>query len=212
MKSFGYMAFVTVVAALVLPIGSIAYSQEAETQPATKKVACLGDSITRGPYPAKLGKILGDDFKVGVFAHPGIPLAKYATAKGWGKARGFKADIVVIMLGTNDAHEKNWKSKAFFQEKMRALVDSYREVNPRAAIYLCAPPPILRSKWGHDGKLLADEIVPAVKEVAKAEDCELIDLYTTFLGKEELSRDGVHSNAKGYELMAETIADALNPE
>lgn len=206
------MTIVTVLAALMLPLGSIGFSQDVEAQPTPTKVACLGDSITRGPYPTLLGTLLGDGFTVGNFAQGGIPLSTYCTTKSWAKARQFKADIVVVLLGTNDAHEKNWKSKAFYKEKMKELVDGCREVNPKVEIYLCVPPPILRSKWGHDGKLLADEIVPAVKEVGKAEGCKLIDLYAVFLGKEELSKDGVHPNAVGYELMAKTIANALKPE
>ena len=180
------------------------------------KVACLGDSITRGrgpsAYPTQLSKLLGDTFEVCNFGKSGIPLARYDQTKEYKNALSFQADAVIIMLGTNDAHKKNWKSKAFFKEKMKSLIATCRAANPKVAIHLCAPLPIFRSKWGHDGKLLADEIVPAVKEVAVEEKCKLIDLNTLFLGKESQMKDGVHPKGEGYRIIAETIATVLKPK
>ena len=182
------------------------------------RVACLGDSITNGgrhmqregrSYPTLLGKILGDDFKVGNFGKSGIPLARYDTTREYKNALALKPDLVVIMLGTNDAHKKNWKSRDFFKEKLTSLMADFRKANPAVKFYLCVPLPIFHSKWGHDGKLLAGQIVPVVKEVAKKEKCKIIDLYTFFLDKEAMMKDGVHPKPEGYRIMAEKIASVL---
>jgi len=180
------------------------------------RVACLGDSITRGrgssAYPSQLSKFLGEAFEVRNFGRGGVPLVGYDQTKECQNALRFQADTVIIMLGTNDAHKKNWKSKAFFKEKLKSLLADCRKANPKVAIYLCTPPPIFRSKWGHDGKQLADEIVPAVKEVATEEKCRVIDLNTLFLDKESLMKDGVHPKEEGYTIIAKTVAGVLNPE
>jgi lysophospholipase L1-like esterase len=207
-KKIGGTNYVTVLLSLILST-ACCFAE-------ATKVACLGDSITRGrgpsAYPSQLSKLLGEAFEVKNFGRGGIPLARYDQTKECQNALGFQADTVIIMLGTNDAHTKNWKSKAFFKEKLKSLMAGCRKANPKVAIYLCTPLPIFRSKWGHDAKQLADEIVPTVKEVAAEEKCELIDLNTLFLDKESLMKDGVHPKGEGYTIIAKTVAGFLKPE
>jgi lysophospholipase L1-like esterase len=183
------------------------------------KVACVGDSITRGPrnahdasFPGQLARLLGDHYEVKNYGKPGIPLARYGETKEYSNAIAFNPDIVVILLGTNDAHEKNWKSRDFFKEKLKALLADFRKSNPKVTVYLGIPPPIFHSKWGHNSKQLAEEIVPAVKEAAAEETCQIIDFYALFLDKEDMLKDGVHPNNSGYQLMGEKIAAILKPE
>lgn len=93
----------------------------------TKKVVCLGDSITEGfglapeqAYPYLLQKRLGDAFEVinaGVTAHcvinetgadgrvMGLPYVRTERYEQGIKAAG---DIYVVMLGTNDAQDGMW--------------------------------------------------------------------------------------------------------
>jgi hypothetical protein len=74
---------------------------------APTRIACVGDSITKGPYPRHLGELLAEGHDVRNFGIGGIPLVKYDTTKPCGKALALKPDIVIIKLGTNDAHKKN---------------------------------------------------------------------------------------------------------
>src|SRR4051812_50212794 len=81
---------------------------------AATKVACVGDSITRGVgstmggYPAELGRMLGSGYMVGKFGNSGSTMMKTPTDSYWVapefmQAQDFAPDVVVIMLGTNDA-------------------------------------------------------------------------------------------------------------
>ena len=79
-------------------------------------IAFLGDSITQGAkledanteaFAALVGKELGDGYVVGNFgksATSALSSAKkpYIAAPQYEKALGFDADILHIMLGTND--------------------------------------------------------------------------------------------------------------
>jgi lysophospholipase L1-like esterase len=86
-------------------------------------VACVGDSITAqgNPhgYPAQLGNMLGAQWNVENFGvsgttlmtHANNPYQKYPMFQA---ALASKADVVVIMLGTNDTKASNWPKKEFF--------------------------------------------------------------------------------------------------
>jgi lysophospholipase L1-like esterase len=73
------------------------------------RVACVGDSITEGfGYPDKLEKMLGNNYTVGNFGVGGSTVLlssgkSYINQSVMQRAKEYQPDIVVIMLGTNDA-------------------------------------------------------------------------------------------------------------
>src|SRR5512138_1808239 len=81
------------------------------------KIACVGDSITAGyglsnaaqqSYPAVLQSLLGSKHTVQNFGTSGCTLLKKGDQPYWndgnfGASDTFKPDVVIIMLGTNDA-------------------------------------------------------------------------------------------------------------
>lgn len=83
-------------------------------------VAAVGDSITAGylsscgeNYPNQLQRMLGPRYHVANYGVGGTTLMRRADNPYWhtsafAKARGSNADIVVIMLGTNDAKRFQW--------------------------------------------------------------------------------------------------------
>ena len=87
------------------------------------RVACIGNSITDGHgidmndvkgYPAQLQKLLGSDYQVKNYGVSGRTLLKkgdqpYWKEQAWRDAQSYKADIVVIKLGTNDSKPENWQ-------------------------------------------------------------------------------------------------------
>src|SRR5947208_3421331 len=73
------------------------------------KVACVGDSITRGAgttiggYSTLLAKLLGSGYQVGKFGNSGSTMMKSPTDSYWvspefAAAKAFAPDIFVIML------------------------------------------------------------------------------------------------------------------
>lgn len=103
-------------------------------------VVCIGDSITSGvgastaasTYPGHLQRLLGDGYVVTNLGACGAALQRcsdlpYRGRVQWQAAQMVRADIVVVMLGTNDARPANWNAPGQalqFEEDYRALVDS----------------------------------------------------------------------------------------
>ena len=93
-----------------------------------------------------------------------------------------KADIYIIMLGTNDSKVRNWNTEDY-KEQLRAFVESYQRINDEANIYLMQPPRgfpdektvIVNYKIKED--LIATEIYKSVAEVGLECGATVIDLY-----------------------------------
>ncbi len=74
------------------------------------RVACVGDSITGGTdYPPDLWMMLGANYTVGNFGVPGSTASlnsesPYMNTSTFQDAKNFQPNIVIIMLGTNDAN------------------------------------------------------------------------------------------------------------
>src|SRR5690349_10227050 len=81
------------------------------------KVACVGDSITALPssWCGNLSTKLGSNYTVMNFGVSGTNLAKGVAQPYWNSAQytpshTFAPNIVIIMLGTNDAFTRSWSS------------------------------------------------------------------------------------------------------
>ncbi len=193
------------------------------------RVACVGDSITYGfmvrnrrqnCYPAVLNKLLGENYCVNNFAYTNRTAIKSAdypltNEKIYGKSLAFKPDIVVILLGTNDSKANNWNKEKFVAD-YGEMIDDYLSLESKPKVFVLIPPPLFEVRGKVLYKLRQDvvenEIVPAVKRIAKANGAELIDIFSVFEGRNKLFADGVHPNAKGCKLMAQAVYNAITPQ
>lgn len=118
------------------------------------KVVCVGDSITYGSgagkyrktksYPAILQEKLGSRYRVRNYGLRGRTLLDYGNfpykeEPEYKETLKEKADIYIIMLGTNDSKVRNWNTEDY-KEQLRAFVESYQRINDEAKIYLMQPP------------------------------------------------------------------------
>jgi lysophospholipase L1-like esterase len=160
------------------------------TSLAVTRVACLGDSLTRGDgaheqrpprekrftqrgnYPALLQDLLGPGYVVRNFGHGGASACNasdvpYAATRAYATARRWRADVVVLMLGTNDAKTMHWDGAACggggaYREGLRQLLRGLgvgeepvpSRLGAGPAVLLLQPPPILRERWGIARRLL----------------------------------------------------------
>ena len=190
---------------------------------APKRIACVGDSITFGAaikdrvkncYPAQLGRMLGEKFEVRNFGVNGATLLKkgdkpYWKLKAYANARDFQPEIVVIKLGTNDSKPRNWKHKEEYVADYVALIESFRKLASKPTVWLCYPVPAYPGRWGITDKVMKEEVMPRLDEVAKKSGCKVIDLYSALSDKKEMFPDLVHPNAKGAALIAEAVSSAI---
>ncbi|MBT3570466.1 MAG: hypothetical protein HN494_16575 [Opitutae bacterium] len=190
---------------------------------APKRIACVGDSITFGAaikdrtkncYPAQLGRMLGEKFEVRNFGVNGATLLKkgdkpYWKLKAYANARDFQPEVVVIKLGTNDSKPRNWKHKEEYVADYVALIESFRKLGSKPVVWLCYPVPAYPGRWGITDKVMKEEVMPRLDEVAKKSGCKVIDLYSALSDKKEMFPDLVHPNAKGATLIAEAVSSAI---
>ena len=59
-------------------------------------------------------------------------------------------DIVLLMLGTNDAREGNWNETAY-RKDMKAMVKAFKNTKGKPKVYVMIPPPIFQSTANHSG-------------------------------------------------------------
>lgn len=191
------------------------------------KIACVGDSITYGhgtsswpqnSYPAKLQELLGDGFHVNNYGVSGHAVQNdsdrpYRTVAAYQESVDYNADIVVLMMGSNDSKPENWKGAEAYRTDLISLLESYGD----AEIILCTP----ATAFFTDGKtsgvtshdiqpLIVEEIAQITKDVAAEMGYTLVDIHAlTAQYPEWFSADGVHPSNEGAAAIAAEIFDAV---
>lgn len=195
------------------------------------RVACVGNSVTYGyglrhrdrdAYPVRLQQMLdsaygANRFEVGNFGHSGATLLykghrPYVKLPEFHQALDFKADWVVIHLGLNDTDPRNWPDwKEEFIPNYRALIDSFRTVNPEARILVCKMTPIFdrHSRFQSGTRDWHAQIQRAIEQVAQGAGAQLVDLYTPLHSRPDLFPDALHPNPEGAMILARTVYGAL---
>ncbi len=186
-----------------------------QTQQEPVRVACIGDSITRGTeYTLDLWALIGSNYIVGDFGVGGSTVslnsgAAYLNKTAFETADEFQPDIVLIMLGTNDAAPIVNETINEFVNDYITLIDVVQRWSSKPDVYLLMPPPIDNASVNHSSKLLADRVQPGIYEVVDQTGLPLIDAYTPLVGQPELFLDGVHPTAEGAQLIAKAVYDAV---
>jgi lysophospholipase L1-like esterase len=210
----------TLIGATVLALSVLGQARAAA---APIKVACVGDSITQlSGWPGKLGVELGAGYTSTNYGLAGTTLLKngshpYWTTQQFKDSHSANPDIVVIMLGTNDSMPQNWgPHSGEFVGDYESLIDSYAVLPSHPMIYLNLPPPAGTNGYKIDGTIIENDIIPEIKQVAAAKSLPTIDVFDAF-GGHDLDpslyggpADLVHPNAKGAQVIADTVYAALS--
>ena len=203
------------------------------------RVACVGNSITDGhgidmsgvkAWPGQLQKLLDNGYVVKNYGRSGRTLLQKGDQpiwkeQAWRDALAFKADIVIIKLGTNDSKPENWKYGNEFETDLRTMIDQLcpkvpvlnkkgkptkkmvRTEKPR--IFLCTPIKAFRDKWGITDSVIVNEVIPAIRRVAEKNGLPVIDLHPVVTDRADMTSDMIHPNDKGAGKMAKTIYEAI---
>ena len=207
-----------VVVALVL--GGLAVTAHA------KLIACVGDSITYGSgiadrakdsYPSQLQRILrqyDSTWEVQNFGVSGATLLSrgdkpYVRETAYSSAQACNPDIVIIKLGTNDSKPQNWQYKGDYVSDYESMIDVFRALPSKPQVWVCKPVPAFYVNFGIRPEVIRDEILPMIEQISREKNAPVIDLYTALLDHGNLFPDGIHPNAEGAGLMAQTIAPFL---
>src|SRR4051794_33325418 len=167
-------------------------------EPATgHRVACVGDSITIGAklaagesYPDVLAGVLGAGWTVGNFGEHGKTMIKapssgkdsYWMAPAFARSQAFAPDVVVIMLGSNDAKPANWRAGAnTYEADYRAMIALYAGLPGQPRVLVALPPPVFPGpSSGIDPRSLETGVLPAIARVAAEAGVAVIDVHAAF--------------------------------
>lgn len=184
-----------------------------------KRVACLGDSITNMTmYPADLQTLLGKNSVVENFGDNGAAINFYSDrtyyfSDEYKNARAFLPTTVIIMLGTNDArinlNEAIGNFTSNYKYMIQHMMNGTRRFISQPQVFLVIPPPIFNNTIGLNSTAYAQEIIPRIHQVANDLGLPLIDVYTPLANYPEYFSDGVHPNAQGDQIIAQTIYQAI---
>lgn len=212
---------------LLLLMGCVGESEKANSPSNRIKIACIGNSITYGygvddrvhnAFPVQLQQLLGDDYEVRNYGVSGRTLLKNGDLPYWDTqefkdALEYKADIVLIKLGTNDSKLQNRNKLNEFETDYKALVTEIRKSNEQARVVLMLPvPSFLKDSTKIWDPVLKKEIIPFTQKVAYDLDLESIDLYQLFIESPNLMPDGVHPSSIGATEIAKRLYEHIVTE
>jgi len=193
----------------------------------TYTVCCAGDSLTFGlmsddPATQSYPSVMADMTEGGIrfvtenyglsgacvdpddsymFALPYTASAEYAGSVET------QAEIVLVMLGTNDAF---WSpNRDVFEENFTALLRTYIDLAQAPQVIVVLPPHIFFEMGGIDYNDNLEELLVKERAVAETLGLPVIDAHSFNEGQSEMFVDGIHFTVEGYELLADTIYTQL---
>ena len=187
------------------------------------RIACVGNSITYGAgipnrdrdsYPAVLGQMLGRTYDVRNFGFSARTLLMkgdhpYMKEKMFTDVQSFNPNILIIKLGTNDSKPQNWAHKKDFVKDMQTMINTFRGLPAKPKVYLCYPPKVHKLQYTINDSIIVNGIIPLIKQLARKNKLEIIDLHTATEGMPEHFPDYVHPDAVGAHQIAETVYKAV---
>jgi len=164
------------------------------------KVSCVGDSITYGylstegmTYPHQLQELLGAGYNVSNFGVNGRTMLKNGDYPYWNTTE-YQAvlhsdpDIVVLMLGTNDAKYYNWgPHSSEYPADYLDMINVFKSLPSRPQVHIMIPPPLYKDGQYDMNQTVINSFFPgaslpgSIRAIAqKAELPPPIDLFDVF--------------------------------
>ncbi|CAK0837165.1 unnamed protein product [Prorocentrum cordatum] len=208
------------------------------------RIACIGDSITAGfalqnrslAYPGRLEGLLrqrsSSEIEVVNLGVPGRPLMKHgcqdsALEKAHRSSKepdvDPRADVVMVMLGTNDAHgEGEWPCSKPFQEQYTRLIESLAQAPSKPRVYVLTPPPVTSPPdcpdcppFGGISRRVVNEVYPKLLRTVCDRSSSLasfVDVWSRLGGSgmaASMTLDGVHPKEEAHLDIARSLVDVL---
>ncbi len=212
------------------------------TQVHAVNVACVGDSITYGytipsqSYPTQLQALFNardgaGAYSVGNFGISARTLRDdgdrpYTAENIYAASLASNPDVVVIMLGANDAKVGvNWNVAAkdgtntsinIYNDDYAALIESYRTLPSAPKILICSLVPVRTvgsgTDYGISATVIDNEMCPSIRTTLSAPaDVGMIELNAIFPHDNTAYyiSDLIHPSATGYAFIADKIYNAI---
>ena len=184
----------------------------------TVRVACVGDSITElSNYTTDLQLLLGANYSVGNFGVSGSTVSlssykPYMYQPQFQLAQEDEPNIVVIMLGTNDAHSDLEQYNESFEDDYNTLVNSFQNLDSQPQVLVVESPPVFNNSLDLNSTFFSNTVIPHIQNVANYQNVPTVDVYDAFGNQANYTVDGVHPNSDGAELIASQVYDTINQQ
>lgn len=192
------------------------------------RIACVGASITFGRglpnrrhecYPAVLQRLLDGSAGEGAcrvrnFGYSGATISRGSNEPYWETPSFLSAErlgpqIVLVMLGANDAQFANQAARATLETDLTDLIGRY--LGQGAKVLVADPPPVFPPVEEIDFDALEGEVRPAIRRVAAEMGVPLVDFLTPLAGDREAFPDGLHPTAAVAQRIAHVAFAAIEP-
>ncbi len=179
------------------------------------RVACVGDSITEGSgYPFQLNLMLGSNYVVGNFGVSGSTVSldstkPYMNESKFKAALDFNPDIVVIMLGTNDANTEVTPNENGVDSDYSKLVSAFQQLEGKQLIWIAKSPPIFTNNSSYSNTILTTNVLPQIDNLADEMNLPTVDMYNILSDHSDYFADGIHPTRDGAALIATNVYNAI---
>ncbi len=112
------------------------------------------------------------------------------------------------MLGTNDSKPQNWQYKSDLVSDYETMIDVFRGWPSAPWCGSASAVPAFYVNYSIQPDIIRNEILPLIDRIGQEKNVPVIDLYTA-VADGSLFPDGIHPNAVGAGVMAQTIAPYL---
>lgn len=186
------------------------------------RITCVGASDVSAPtpygtpnWPEYLAPLLGYAYVVTNCGASGTTMMKNGNAPYWNTGQ-FKSgtnsapDIVIIMLGSNDAKAANWVNQTNYIRDYTNLISVYRNLPSHPRIYLNTLLTVYNAgNYGITDPIVTGQLCPIIKQIAFDEQLPIIDINGATKNMPQNFPDNVHPSAAGDQIIAQTIFNAL---
>ena len=194
-----------------------------------RRIACIGDSITFGAGVMKTRKkdawtcvwnrMLGHDFQVLNYGVSGATLQKegdfpYHQVGFLKRLYKSQPELILLMLGTNDAKPYNWNEKRFIRE-YEVLLRDLMETGWMHRLVLMTPPKAFPDEktgitgYDIDPGPIEGSIRQSVHSLGERYGLQVIDLFALTEDHPEYFDDGVHPNTEGNRVIAGYLKEEI---
>lgn len=186
-----------------------------------EQIAFLGDSITAQGWSSPHGYV---KLVVAGLESCGVNILPLPAGVGGNRSSDMlarlKRDVldkkpnwVTISCGMNDViHGEKGIPLDDYKKNMAAIVDQCQQAGIKTLILTTT----LAGKWDSEASKKLGDYSAALRELARAKTCPVVDLYPVFQGTAKtsdalhgLTYDGVHMSPEGNILIAKTLLQAL---
>ncbi len=137
----------------------------------------------------------------------------YMNTSAFQSALEFQPNIVIIMLGTNDAQPGVHQYNTSFVDDYKKLIYAFQTLASKPKIWIMLPPPIFDSQSGKTSpEYLEQNVIPHIEQAANETNLPTIDVHSVLAGYSDYFPDGIHPNNAGAKLIADEVYKAIIPQ